>query len=188
MRKTSRSRSFGMPSAPREGSLPPKICLWNIKYRIHYNRIQYADFPGVSLGHWVNIFGVILVKSVSYKKYLWNTICNETICKYLNIFLQFDVKYCLHLNLSLSTKYRNSHFHRKYPPFLNPLEWLTLSCLRGKHHLLLVLLSTTWDQVHEILYHRLSKSRSPGIIQLKEYNLGENFNCSCTSWGRINAQ
>ena len=42
MRKTSRSRSFGMPSAPREGSLPPNICLWNIKYRIHYNRIPYA--------------------------------------------------------------------------------------------------------------------------------------------------
>ena len=93
----------------------------------------------------------------------------------------------MYLNLSLSTKYKNSHIHRKYPPFLNSLEWLTLSCLRGKHHLLLVLLSTTWDQVHEILYHRLSKSRSPGIIQLKDYNRGEDFNCSCTSWGRINA-
>ena len=65
MRKTSKSRSFGMPSAPREGRWPPKICLWNIKLRIQNNRIKYDDFPGVPLRHGVKIFGIILGKSVS---------------------------------------------------------------------------------------------------------------------------
>ena len=110
MRKTSKSRSFGMPSAPREGRLPPKICLWNIKLRIQYNRIKYDDFPGVPLRHWVKIFGIILGKSVSYRKLLWNTICKKTIYKNLNICLHFDIKYCLHLNLSLLTNIKNHIF------------------------------------------------------------------------------
>ena len=65
---------------PREKEVCHQTFVYR-KWRIQYITIKYhmLYFPCISLGHWVHILGIILMKSVGCKKYLWkyNLYCNN---------------------------------------------------------------------------------------------------------------
>ena len=114
-----------------------------------------------------------------------------TICAIVYCFKVFTLHLLFHLQQvkeNLISTSRKITFSSHIPTIFESFGVIHPFVSTRQHHLLFVLLSTTWYQVHEILSHTLSRNRSPGIIQLMEYNTGGNFNCSCTPWGKINAQ
>ena len=171
IRKTSRSKSFGMPSAPREGSLPPNSCLYKIKYTIHYNRIPYAVLS-------LHLSWPLSAHSRHYfDEIRWLHRTFVIIHFVVQLFASnwthsYDLTYNMFVSESFIMQNRqNRHIHvfiMECSPFLNSLEWLTRSCLWQRYHLLFVWISTTWDRVVEILSHTPSKNRWPGIKTIEE--------------------
>ena len=136
--KTRRSKSFGTPSEPRDGSLPPNSCLYKIQYTIHYNTVPYTVhawhlswqrcahsrhyFDGIRWLHRIFVIIHFVVKQF---------------ISTMNTFLRFEVK--LFVFKSIIIRYQHNKHHHvfilEYSPFLNPLEWLTRSCLWQRNHL-----------------------------------------------------
>ena len=127
-----RSRSFGTPSEPRDGSLPLNNCLYKIKYTIHYNTVPYTVhawhlswqrcahsrhyFDGIRWLHRIFVIIHFVVKQF---------------ISTMNTFLRFEVK--LFVFKSIIIRYQHNKHHHVFilecSPFLNSLEWLTRSCL-----------------------------------------------------------
>ena len=144
--KTRRSKSFGTPSEPRDGSLPLNNCLYKIKYTIHYNTVPYT----------VHAWHLSWQRCAHSRHYFDGIRCLHRIfviihfvvqlfISTMNTFLRFDVK--LFVFKSIIIRYQHNKHHHVFilecSPFLNSLEWLTRSCLWQRYHLLFVCILPT---------------------------------------------